>query len=281
MPAAAPAEAEAAVVARLRAAGCVFAEEEARLLTAEAPTPARLDELVRRRVAGEPLEHLLGWAGFCGLRVAVAPGVFVPRRRSELLVREAAALAPPRPVVVDLCCGSGAVAAALTAVLGEAEVHASDVDPAAVACARRNLPAASVHIGDLFAALPPGLRGRVDVLVANVPYVPSDAVALMPPEARDHEPRTALDGGPDGTDLQRRVAAGARDWLAPGGSLVVETSVRQAPHTVAAVEGGGLRAVVVRNDERDATVVVGSRVSRPSLSAVTHPVTNRNGSVTR
>ncbi|WP_324274145.1 hypothetical protein [Blastococcus brunescens] len=107
MPAAAPAAVSAAVVGRLRAAGCVFAEDEARLLVAEAGSRARLAELVRRRVAGEPLEHLLGWAEFGGLRVAVEPGVFVPRRRSELLVTEAAVLAPGSAVVVDLCCGSG------------------------------------------------------------------------------------------------------------------------------------------------------------------------------
>jgi release factor glutamine methyltransferase len=188
----------------------------------------------------------------------VAPGVFVPRRRSELLVREAAALAPPRPVVVDLCCGSGAVAAALTAVLGEPEVHASDVDPAAVACARRNLPAGTVHAGDLFAALPDGLRGRVDVLVANVPYVPSDAVALMPPEARDHEPRTALDGGRDGLDVARRVVAGAPGWLAPGGSLLFEVGEAQVPAATAVVAEGGLVARVATDDEIGATVVVGT-----------------------
>jgi release factor glutamine methyltransferase len=274
------------VVARLRAAGCVFAEEEAAELLAAATGPAHLASLLDRRVAGEPLELVLGWTAFCGLRVAVEPGVFVPRQRTALLVERAVALlrdAPRTPLVVDLCCGSGAVGLAVATALGPVELHAADVDPAAVRCARRNLAGVGgrVHQGDLYAALPAGLRGRVDLLAVNAPYVPSAALALMPPEARDHEPRTALDGGPDGTGLQRRVAAGAPDWLAPGGSLVVETSVRQAPHTVAAVEGGGLRAVVVRNDERDATVVVGSRVSRPSLSAVTHPVTNRNGSVTR
>jgi release factor glutamine methyltransferase len=258
VPAAAPAEVEAVVVARLRAAGCVFAEDEARLLTAEAPSQARLDVLVRRRVAGEPLEHLLGWAEFCGLRVAVAPGVFVPRRRSELLVRETAALAPSRAVVVDLCCGSGAVAAVLTAVLDRPEVHASDVDPAAAACARRNLPTGSVHTGDLFAALPPGLRRRVDVLVANVPYVPSDAVALMPPEARDHEPLTALDGGGDGLDVARRVAVEARAWLAPGGSLLFEVGEGQVPAAKEVVAAAGLLARVVTDDEIGATVVVGT-----------------------
>jgi release factor glutamine methyltransferase len=274
------------VVARLRAAGCVFAEEEAAELLAAATGPAHLASLLDRRVAGEPLELVLGWTAFCGLRVAVEPGVFVPRQRTALLVERAVALlrdAPRTPLVVDLCCGSGAVGLAVATALGPVELHAADVDPVAVRCARRNLAGVGgrVHQGDLYAALPAELRGRVDLLAVNAPYVPSAAVALMPPEARDHEPRTALDGGPDGTGLQRRVAAGARDWLAPGGSLVVETSVRQAPHTAAAVEGGGLRAVVVRDDERDATVVVGSRVSGPSLSAVTHAVTNRNGSVTR
>jgi release factor glutamine methyltransferase len=248
-----------AVVALLRAAGCVFAEDEAALLVAEADSPERLAELVDRRVAGEPLEQLLGWAEFCGLRIALAPGVFVPRRRSELLVAEATALAPPRSVVVDLCCGSGALAAALTAALDHPEVHASDVDPVAVDCARRNLPGGTVHPGNLFEALPARLRGRVDVLVANVPYVPSAAVALMPPEARDHEPRVALDGGADGLDVARRVAAQAGAWLVPGGSLLFEVGERQVPAATAVVAGSGLTARVAVDDETGATVVVGTR----------------------
>ena len=249
---------EPAVVDRLRAAGCVFAEDEAALLAAAAATPAELDELVGRRVAGEPLEHLLGWAEFCGLRIAVAPGVFVPRRRTELLVREALARAPVAPVVVDLCCGSGAVGAAIVAALGPAlELHAADVDPAAVACARRNLPGADVHQGDLFAALPAGLQGRVDLLVANVPYVPSAALALMPPEARDHEPRVALDGGADGLDVARRVVAAAPSWLAAGGSLLFETGEAQVPAAVAALRAAGLTPAVV-DDDLGATVVVGT-----------------------
>ena len=257
-----PAADEAAVVARLRAAGCVFAEDEARLLVAGAESPARLEELVRRRVEGEPLEHLLGWVEFCGLRIAVVPGVFVPRRRSELLVAQAAALAPPSAVVVDLCCGSGAVAAALTAVLDRPEVHASDVDPAAVNCARRNLPHAQVHLGDLFGALPADLRGRVDVLVANVPYVPSEAIALMPPEARDHEPRVALDGGDDGLRVARRVVAGGGDWLVAGGSLLFEVGEDQVPAATEILAGAGLRPRVVSDGETGATVVVGTSSRR-------------------
>ena len=248
--------AESAVVDRLRAAGCVFAEDEARLLVAQA-LPADLDDLVARRVAGEPLEHLLGWTEFCGRRIAVAPGVFVPRQRTSLLVREAVGLARPDAVVVDLCCGSGAVGAAIAARLPRVDLHAADVDSAAVACARRNLPDTCVHEGDLFEALPASLRGRVDVLVANVPYVPSDAIALMPPEARDHEPRVALDGGPDGLDVARRVVAEAPSWLSAGGSVLFETGEEQVPAAVAVVTAAGLTPRVIRDDELGATVVLG------------------------
>jgi release factor glutamine methyltransferase len=248
------------VVAALRAAGCVFAEDEARLLLDAASTAAELTALVDRRVAGEPLEHLLGWAEFRGLRIAVDPGVFVPRRRTGFLVEQAAALAPPRPVVVDLCCGSGAVGVALASELGSVHLHAADVDPAAVACARRNVAAVGgrVYEGDLFAPLPADLRGRVDLLVANVPYVPSEAVAWMPPEARDHEPRVALDGGADGLDVARRVISEAPAWLAPGGSLLFETSEGQAPAAVALVAAGGLLPRIAADDELGATVVLGT-----------------------
>ncbi|WP_199442222.1 putative protein N(5)-glutamine methyltransferase [Umezawaea beigongshangensis] len=253
------------VVSTLRAAGCVFAEDEAELLVAAARTPADLAVLVDRRVAGLPLEHVLGWAGFCGLRIAVDPGVFVPRRRTELLVREAVALlsasgAAPRPVVVDLCCGSGAVGTALATLLPEIDLHAADVDPVAVACARRNVEAVGgrVHEGDLCAPLPVELAGRVDVLVANAPYVPTAAIGLMPPEARVHEPRVALDGGADGLDVQRRVTAAAPHWLAPGGHLLIETSASQAPRTAEAFARGGLVPRLVTSEELDATVVVGT-----------------------
>jgi release factor glutamine methyltransferase len=250
-----------AVVDRLRAAGCVFAEDEAALLMAAADSPAELAALVGRRVAGTPLELVLGWAEFCGLRIAVAPGVFVPRRRTEFLVEQAAALAPPHPVVVDLCCGTGAVGVALAARLPGVQLYATDIDPDAVRCARRNVPAGigQVLAGDLDAPLPAPLRGRVDVLVANAPYVPTGAIATMPPEARDHEARAALDGGADGLDVQRRVAAAAPRWLAPGGALLIETSERQAPGTAAAVTAAGLEARVARSEELDGTVVVGTR----------------------
>jgi release factor glutamine methyltransferase len=216
--------------------------------------------MVDCRVAGKPLEHILGWAEFCGLRIAVEAGVFVPRRRTEFLVRQALDQAGGRPgeVVVDLCCGSGAVAAALLAALPDAEVHAADIEPTAVRCARRNIIAGGglVHEGDLFAALPRALRGRVDLLVVNAPYVPTDAIGLMPPEARDHEPRLALDGGTDGLDVLSRVIIGAPSWLAPRGRLLFETSAEQAPSLVDAVARTGLIPRVAVSDESAATVVI-------------------------
>jgi release factor glutamine methyltransferase len=247
------------VVATLRSAGCVFAEDEARLLMAAAGSPAELAAMVDGRVAGLPLEHVLGWAEFCGLRIAVDPGVFVPRRRSEFLVGEAAALAPPRAVLVDLCCGSGAVGAALVAMLDRVEVYAVDVDPVAVGCARRNLPSGRVYEGDLYEPLPASVRGHVDVLVANAPYVPTEAIGLLPPEARSYEPRVALDGGADGLDVVRRVAAEAASWLTPGGHLLVETSADQAPGAREAFVLGGLVPRVARSEELDATIVIGAR----------------------
>lgn len=256
-----PLPVHSAVVERLRAAGCVFAEDEADLLLAAASDPEQLDAMVGRRASGLPLEHVVGWADFAGLRVVVDPGVFVPRRRTEFLVREAAWLAGPGAVVVDLCCGSGALGAALAAALGPVELHAADVDPAAVACARRNVAAAGghVHEGDLYAALPGRLAGSVDVLLANVPYVPSDEVALLPAEAREHEARVALDGGSDGLDVLRRVTADAPRWLAPGGRLLFETSERQVLAAVEAVRTAGLVPRVATDEEWYATVVVGTR----------------------
>jgi len=249
------------IVARLRAAGCVFAEDEAVLLVESAAGPADLEAMVARRVAGLPLEQVLGWAEFCGLRIAVDPGVFVPRRRTEVLVREAAARAHRDMVIVDLCCGTGALGVALRDTLGGADLHAADIDPAAVRCARRNLEPDRVHQGDLFAALPASLRGRVGILLANVPYVPTAEVAFLPGEARDHEARVALDGGPDGLDVLRRVAAEAAGWLAPGGHLLFETTERQLPEAVQAVESGGLRAEVAADEEWGATIVIGTRLS--------------------
>jgi release factor glutamine methyltransferase len=253
-----------AVADRLRAAGCVYAEDEADLLISAARSEAELAALVDRRAAGQPLEYVLGWAEFCGLRIAVDPAVFIPRRRTEFLAGQAIALARPEAVIVDLCCGSGALAAALAVAVPGAEVHAADIDPAAVRCARRNLAAAGgqVYQGDLFGPLPAGLRGRVDILLANVPYVPTSEVGLLPPEARDHEARVALDGGADGLEVLGRVARGAPGWLAPGGHLLSEISERQVAAATAAVTAAGLTPSVARSAEHGATVLIGRPAER-------------------
>jgi release factor glutamine methyltransferase len=234
------------------------------LLISAARTPAELAAMVARRAAGFPLEHVIGWAEFCGLRVAVDPGVFVPRQRTQFLVRQAAALARPGAVVVDLCCGSGAVGAALAAAVERIDLYAADIDPAAVRCARRNVTAAGgqVYEGDLYDPLPATLLGRVDVLVANAPYVPTEAIGLLPREARLYEAPVALDGGADGLDVQRRVAAAAPLWLAPGGHLLVETGERQAPQTVEIFARNGLIPQVASSEELEATIIIGTRPAR-------------------
>lgn len=299
--------ARADAIRRLRAAGCVFAEDEQVALAAAAADDAALAGLVTRRAAGEPLEQVVGYADFCGLRIRLRPGVFVPRLRSELLARLAVDMARqlPTPIVVDLCCGSGALGAAVLHAVPGVLLHAADLDPTAVACARDNLTAITtqahnnsrdritapppgddltgtatqahsdsrggtaapahgngfeprVHQGDLFEALPATLAGRIDVLVANVPYVPTGHIALLPAEARLHEPRTALDGGDDGLDVLRAVTAQAPRWLAPGGVLLSETTEAQVPAAIVAIREAGLRPQVTTDDECAATVVHGN-----------------------
>lgn len=248
-----------AIAARLRAAGCVFAEEEAELLISAAPSGRMLQAMVERRAAGLPLEHVIGFAHFCGQRVEVGPGVFVPRRRSELLVRRAAELAAPGAVVVDLACGSGAIGLAIAARVRGIELHACDLSTEAVRYARRNLSAVGGHVyaGDLYEPLPARLRGQVAVIAANVPYVPTEAVAFMPAEARDYEPLLALDGGPDGLGLLRRAAAGAPDWLGPGGYLLIEAASGQAERAAAALDGAGLEVAIDSDADLGATVLIG------------------------
>jgi release factor glutamine methyltransferase len=247
------------VVERLRASGCVFADDEAALIVESARDAAEVAAMVDRRVAGEPLEYVVGWASFCGLRITVDPGVFIPRRRTEFLVAEALRVTGAGAVVVDLLCGSGALGAAVASAR-EVSLYAADIEPAAVRCARRNLLPwrGNVYQGDLFAALPERLRGRIDVLLANVPYVPTDEIRLLPAEARVYEPHVTLDGGPDGLALLRRVAAGAAEWLAPGGHLFVEMSDRQAPLAAAVLREHGLAARIVSDEDLGADVVIGN-----------------------
>lgn len=249
------------VAERLRAAGCVYAEEEADLLITQAGPDGDLESLVARRVGGEPLEHVLGWVDFAGVRVSLNPGVFIPRRRTELLVQAAIdagrAAGLTEPVVVDLCCGSGAVGAAVAHQLG-GRLYAVDIDEAAVQCARDNVPADSeVFVGDLYQPLPRDLAGAVDLLVVNAPYVPTAELSLMPRDLRAHELAVAHDGGTDGVDVQRRVAAEAPAWIRPGGHLLTETSRRQADTVAEVFAAAGLEPAIRRSDELGATVVLG------------------------
>lgn len=255
--------ARAALAARLRTAGSVFAEDEADLLLdAGDGDPVRLRGLVQRRLAGEPLEVVLGWAAFDGHRVRVVPGVFVPRTRTTVVVEHAARRLQRYDRVVDLCCGVGAVSVALLGRVGALDLVAADIDPDAVDVAAENIgDRGIVVLGDLFDPLPERFRGAVDVLAVNAPYVPTGAVATMPTEARDHERRVALDGGADGLDVHRRIAAGAGEWLRPGGAVVIEVSAEQAAASATAFAAAGFAVSVETDDEVDGTCVVAVRPS--------------------
>ena len=215
------------VARQLRDAGCVAAEEEAAaLVEAAGGDDDLLISLVDRRRVGEPLAWLIGSVRFCGETVQVRPGVYVPRWQSEPLAREALARLPRAGIAVDLCTGAGAVAAVLTRGRPSARVVATEVDPVAAACARAN--GIEVFVGDLAAPLPPELAGRVDVVTAVVPYVPSEALHLLPRDVRAFEPRLALDGGEQGLRDLVRVAAEAAPLLRTGGSLLLELGGDQA-----------------------------------------------------
>lgn len=262
-----------------------------------ADTFSELLHMVDRRVKGYPLEPIVGWAQFYGHKMIVRPGVFVPRKRSELLVQRGLRALADRPVmnvtqrILDLCCGSGAVAAAiarelsLPAIDGAIdgainvslegaqqeisdrsvdgasgwEMYAADVDQASVDCAAENLAPSSgqVYCGDLFDPLPHTLRGTFALIVANAPYVPTAAIAFMPQEARLHEPEAALNGGRDGLDLHRSIAAQAPLWLERGAFLMLESSVGQAAATASILAEHGFSTAICSNTELGGTVVTG------------------------
>ncbi|MGC5249097.1 SAM-dependent methyltransferase [Gordonia sp. DT219] len=252
------------MVTRLRAAGCVFAEEEASILREAATDDEDLVRMCARRVAGEPIEHIVGWVEFAGRRLAVGPGVFVPRKRSELLaaVGIAAAAERVRPVIVEPYCGAAPLAATIRDWLPDARVYATDVDETALRYARRNLgDPTSVYAGPDLTALPAALRGSVDVIVAVPPYVPDTALALMPHEAADHEPHRALLAGPDGLDHLTTLAAQAPQWLVDGGVLAMELNAEQMPAVIARAPHAEL---TVFADDDSHTVVVRLTFARPN-----------------
>jgi release factor glutamine methyltransferase len=269
---ASPRDLVAAVTAQLYAAGCVSAPAEARWLVEEAlelapgelagrrgePVPgpaarARLAAMTARRAAGEPLQYVVGWAPFGPLRLAVGPGVFVPRPETEGLAELAARRLRTQPeprLAVDLCSGCGAIACFVADAVPGARVLATELDPGALAWGRRNAERHGVELlaGDLDGPLPHDVAGRVQVLTANVPYVPSGQIELLPRDVRDHEPRLALDGGPDGLDVLRRVAALAPRWLAPGGVLLSEIAEDQGDAAGRVLADAGLGEVRLHHD---------------------------------
>lgn len=237
--------------ARLRAAGCVFADDEARVLLEAASDDADLAQMLGRREAGEPLEYVVGWAEFDGLRIPVLPGVFIPRRRTHALLAQALHMVGHSARVLELCCAAAPVAAAMRARRPDLRVCASDINPDAVACALRSVP--EVYCGDLFAPVP---RQRFDLIVANAPYVPSGALGTLPRESR-REAVAALDGGPDGLDVHRRIAAQAADWLGSGGSVLCEVSPEQAEALTKVYSGYTSRVYI--NEDLDVAVVACTR----------------------
>jgi release factor glutamine methyltransferase len=233
-----------AVEERLRAAGCVAAEAETGELFAGAPDERTLNAWIERRETGEPLAWIVGVTTFCGVRVAVDAGVFVPRPQSEQLARRAAAATPAGGRVADLCTGSGAIAAAVKHLVPSSTVIGTDVDLRAARCARRNGVVAVV--GDLGAPL----RTRsFDVVVAVAPYVPTDEMPFLPSDVRRFEPPHALDGGADGLDAIRRIAEDAATLLVGTGSLLLEVGGEQAAQLSPSLVTLGFAAIEAWADE--------------------------------
>jgi release factor glutamine methyltransferase len=233
------------VVARLAAAGCVAPVAEATELRAAAPDAATLERWLRRREGGEPLAWITGSTEFCGRRLHVAPGVYVPRPQTEELARRASAHLRPGGWSIDLCTGCGAVAAHLAAELPSATVIGVDVDRTAAACARRNgVPALAA---DLDAPL--RAAGGADVVTAVAPYVPTAELAHLPRDVIRHEPTGALDGGADGLDLVRRVVAAAARLLHPGGRLLLELGGEQDAELAPALAAAGFTTVETWYDQ--------------------------------
>lgn len=241
----------------LTEAGCLApAEEAAKLIRAAAGDPDMLDDLVSRRTNGEPIAWLTGSVTFCGVRLFVAPGVYVPRRQTEPLAQRAATLLPSAGIAADLCTGVGAIPAVLASAAPSARVVATELDDNAVRCARRN--GVEVFEGFLDGPLPQELEHRVDVLTAVVPYVPTNSLRLLPRDVQAYEPRLALDGGIDGTDLLAEVVRRSTRWLLPGGWLLLELGGNQADVIGERLRDVGFEGLDVMTDEDgDARAICG------------------------
>jgi release factor glutamine methyltransferase len=241
---------------RLSQAGFIAADEEAReLIEASNGDDAVLESLVERRLRGEPLAWIVGFATFCGLRVNVDVGVFVPRWQSEPLARLAAKRLPTRGVAIDVCTGSGAIATWLRARRPLARIVATDLDERAVACAASN--GVEVYLGDLFQPLAPDLEGHADVVVSVVPYVPTPSLSLLPRDTFAFETTLSYDGGEDGAEVLRRVVCDSARFLRTGGALLLELGGDQAEVVHDDLVTHGYTDVVVhRDDDGDVRAIV-------------------------
>ena len=232
------------LVRRLSDAGFIAAREEAaELLEAAAQDGSRLDALLARRLTGEPLAWITGRVEFCGLQIKIAHGVYVPRWHTAALAERAAERLAEAGVAIDICCGSGAIPAVLSARRPDAMVLATDIDPRAVACARAN--GVDARVGDLFSGLPAELCGVVDVVTGVVPHVPSGELGLLQRDTLRFETPLAYDGGPDGLAVARRAVAEAARWLRPGGTLLLELGGEQPAQLLLP----GFHGVAVLRDE--------------------------------
>lgn len=251
--------------AALAAGGFLAAEDEAAQLVAAAAGDARrLDELVARRLTGEPLAWITGTVHFCGVAVQVDPGVYVPRPHTEALALHAVARLPERGTAIDVCTGAGAIAATLAHRRPHARVLATDIDTAAVVCARRN--GVDALRGDLLRPVPRALAGSVDVIAAVVPYVPTAALPYLQRDTFTFESPRGYDGGADGARLLRRVIRGSAGLLRDGGTLLLELGGDQATLIAPTLAGAGFRVDAVLRDEdgdaRGVEAVLRSRVAR-------------------
>lgn len=265
------------VIRALGAAGCVAPAEEAEeLVRAASEGVGDLDALVARRERGEPLAWITGSIDFCGIRVRVDRGVYVPRSHTEALARRASSLLPPDGIAVDLCTGSGAVAAVMRSARPDATVLATDRDQVAIACARSN--AVTALLGDLDEPLPPSVEGRIDVMTAVVPYVPTEELHLLPRDVLAFEPRHALDGGPGGTALLERVAELSARWLRPGGRLLLELGGDQARALAPTMAVAGLSTFRVHRDadgqDRAIEAWAGNTASTSDATSASVPLAN-------
>jgi release factor glutamine methyltransferase len=230
--------------------------------------------LIDRRRSGEPLQYLLGWEEFRGLRLRVTPAALIPRPETELLVEwalevlserrcDAEPLGPPR-LVVDLGTGSGAIALALAAACPGVTIYAVDLAPGAVALARENASALGLADrvqllqGDLFAPLGP-LTGAVDLMISNPPYIPAEAIQRLPAEVRDYEPHEALDGGPEGMTFHRKIIAGAPSFLRREGWLLLEMGENHSGPLGRLLAATGFQEIEVRKDLSGADRMIGAR----------------------